>query len=201
MNKIYKNYIVLSGILLLWATGCNNDFMDRFPSTEISPEAYFKTVKDLELYTNTYYANVTPYFLDYVSDNYASFAEVHSNNNLIRGAVSAETAGGWSDWGKLRTYNFFLENVHKVSGDPADIAHYTGLTRLQRCLIRMKSCFIKGVIRVYWSWILLWLIWIMRWKIYRKIWDIGLSSVNGMHWLCRLGFVYMRVLSENIMMN
>lgn len=134
MNKIYKNYIVLSGILLLWATGCNNDFMDRFPSTEISPEAYFKTVKDLELYTNTYYANVTPYFLDYVSDNYASFAEVHSNNNLIRGAVSAETAGGWSDWGKLRTYNFFLENVHKVSGDPADIAHYTGLTRLQRAL-------------------------------------------------------------------
>ncbi|WP_270634086.1 RagB/SusD family nutrient uptake outer membrane protein [Parabacteroides goldsteinii] len=133
MKKIYKNYIVLSVIMLLWATSCNNDFMDRFPSTEISPEAYFKTVKDLELYTNTYYRDgVVPYFLDYVCDNYAAYADVHSNNNLIRGSISPETVSGWSDWGRLRSYNFFLDNVHKVSGDPFEIAHYIGLTRLLR---------------------------------------------------------------------
>ena len=106
--------------------------MDRFPETSISPEAYFKTVKDLELYTNTYYGNLSTYYFDYVSDNYASYAEVHSNNNLIRGNISSETVGGWSDWGTLRTYNLFLDNVHKVSGDPEEIAHYIGLTRLQR---------------------------------------------------------------------
>lgn len=116
----------------LLSTSCNNDFMDRFPETSISPEAYFKTVKDLELYTNTYYGNLSTYYFDYVSDNYASYAEVHSNNNLIRGNISSETVGGWSDWGTLRTYNLFLDNVHKVSGDPEEIAHYIGLTRLQR---------------------------------------------------------------------
>lgn len=133
MNNIYKNYIALSVVLLLGGTSCNNDFMDRFPSTEITPEAYFKTVKDLELYTNTYYRDgVTPYYLDYVSDNYAAYADVHANNDLIRGSISPETVSGWSDWGRLRTYNFFLDNVHKVSGNPSEIAHYVGLTRLQR---------------------------------------------------------------------
>ena len=127
-----KNYIGLLAAFTLLSTSCNNDFMDRFPETSISPEAYFKTVKDLELYTNTYYGNLSTYYFDYVSDNYASYAEVHSNNNLIRGNISSETVGGWSDWGTLRTYNLFLDNVHKVSGDPEEIAHYIGLTRLQR---------------------------------------------------------------------
>ena len=127
-----KNYIGLLAAFTLLSTSCNNDFMDRFPETSISPETYFKTVKDLELYTNTYYGNLSTYYFDYVSDNYASYAEVHSNNNLIRGNISSETVGGWSDWGTLRTYNLFLDNVHKVSGDPEEIAHYIGLTRLQR---------------------------------------------------------------------
>lgn len=127
-----KNYIGLLAAFTLLSTSCNNDFMDRFPETSISSEAYFKTVKDLELYTNTYYGNLSTYYFDYVSDNYASYAEVHSNNNLIRGNISSETVGGWSDWGTLRTYNLFLDNVHKVSGDPEEIAHYIGLTRLQR---------------------------------------------------------------------
>ena len=127
-----KNYIGLLAAFTLLSTSCNNDFMDRFPETSRSPEAYFKTVKDLELYTNTYYGNLSTYYFDYVSDNYASYAEVHSNNNLIRGNISSETVGGWSDWGTLRTYNLFLDNVHKVSGDPEEIAHYIGLTRLQR---------------------------------------------------------------------
>ena len=127
-----KNYIGLLAAFTLLSTSCNNDFMDRFPETSISPEAYFKTVRDLELYTNTYYGNLSTYYFDYVSDNYASYAEVHSNNNLIRGNISSETVGGWSDWGTLRTYNLFLDNVHKVSGDPEEIAHYIGLTRLQR---------------------------------------------------------------------
>lgn len=129
MKKYYIGFIAAFTLL---STSCNNDFMDRFPETSISPEAYFKTVKDLELYTNTYYGNLSTYYFDYVSDNYASYAEVHSNNNLIRGNISSETVEGWSDWGTLRTYNLFLDNVHKVSGDPKEIAHYVGLTRLQR---------------------------------------------------------------------
>lgn len=137
--KRYINYVGLLIASLMLITSCNNDFMDRYPTTSISPEAYFKTVIDLELYTNAYYGGLSPYYFDFVSDNYASYSDAHSNNDLIRGSVSPETAGGWGDWGTLRTYNFFLDNVHKASGNPQEIAHYVGLTRLHRALWYYKQ--------------------------------------------------------------
>lgn len=125
-------YIVLLFSLLL--TGCNDSFMDRFPETSISPEAFFKSTKDLELYTNTYYGSLSPAYFDYVSDNCPTFADSHSNNNMVRGSVSPSNVTGWSrsSWGTLRKYNFFMDNVHKVTGDEAVINHHIGLTRLMR---------------------------------------------------------------------
>ncbi len=135
MMKIYKIYSI--GILAaasLCMVGCNDDFMDRYPTTQISSEAFFKSVNDLKLYINTYYESVSTDYMDFVCDNYASYADTHSNNNLIRGAVGAETVGGWNDWGTLRTYNLFLDNVGNVSGSLAEIKHYIGLTRLHRAM-------------------------------------------------------------------
>ena len=132
MKKINKIIIASFGALTL--IGCDNGFLDRYPTTSISPETFFKTETDLELYTNTYYEYVQPYFSDYVSDNYVSYSEVHNNNNLIRGNVSPETVGGWNDWGSLRRFNFLLNNLDNVSGDSKVIAHYVGLTRLERAI-------------------------------------------------------------------
>jgi len=131
MKALLKISIFLSLVLLI---GCNDSFMDRFPETSISPEAYFKTVKDLELYTNTYYDQVSPQYCDWVSDNCASFADVHYCNDLIRGSVTHATVGGWNDWGTLRRFNFFLDNVHKVKGEQAQVNHHIGLTRLHRAI-------------------------------------------------------------------
>ena len=36
-------------------TGCNDSFMDRYPETSITEESFFKTVNDLEIYTNNMY--------------------------------------------------------------------------------------------------------------------------------------------------
>lgn len=131
MNK-YKKYILAGAAtcLLLVQTGCNDSFLERYPIVSISPEAFFKNVTDLELYTNTY--TLSPSYFDYVSDNYTTYSNTHANNNMIRGNVTPATCGGWGDWGTLRKYNIFLDNVHKASGDPEQIAHYIGLTRLMR---------------------------------------------------------------------
>lgn len=132
--KRYINNIGLLTACLVLITSCNNDFMDRFPSTTVSPETYFQTVKDLELYTNTYYERIDPPYSDNVCDNYASYANLHVNNDLIRGSIGPETTAGWDDWGTLRTFNFFMDNVHKVVGDQMEISHYVGITRLQRAI-------------------------------------------------------------------
>lgn len=125
-------YIVLIPIILL--VGCNDDFMERLPETSISPQAFFKSVKDLELYTNTYYESIEAEYLDYVSDNCVAFAEASNYNDLIRGSVTPQNVSGWGKdtWAVLRKYNFFLDNVHNVSGEAAAINHQIGITRLHR---------------------------------------------------------------------
>ena len=130
--KTFVKYIFL--VVVILATSCNNDFMDRFPETSISPENFFRTVEDLELYTNTYYGFVSPQFCDYVSDNCVSYAEISDYNKLIRGEINPATVWGWSDWGTLRHFNFFLKYVYNATGDPAQINHHIGLTRLQRAI-------------------------------------------------------------------
>lgn len=129
MKKYIGNLTVLIAILF---TGCNDSFLEKAPETSISPKLFFKTTKDLELYVNTFYDQVSPQYMDYVSDNCASYADVSEMNNLIRGSITEATVGGWNDWGTLRRFNFFLENAGRASGDQAVIDHYIGIARLQR---------------------------------------------------------------------
>ncbi|MDR1814536.1 MAG: RagB/SusD family nutrient uptake outer membrane protein [Tannerella sp.] len=126
-----KNILLIA---LIIATGCNDDFMERYPETSISPEAFFKTVKDLELYTNTYYSFSTPSHFDYTSDNIMAYAESHSHNDLVRGNITPETATGWdrTTWGNLRKYNILLANCSQTTGEAASINHYVGMTRMMR---------------------------------------------------------------------
>lgn len=130
--KLYIKYYSI--ILVLFLIGCNDEFMDRFPETSISPGVYFETIKDLELYTNTYYDLVSPQFCDYVSDNCAAYSDASPYNDLIRGNITPATVGGWNDWGTLRRFNFFMDNVHRASGSQDQINHYTGITRLHRAI-------------------------------------------------------------------
>ena len=135
INKIINRYMA-SLLAILLVVACNDDFMDRFPETSISPEAYFKTVNDLQLYTNTYYTSIVVQWVDLISDNIAGTGTGGQEYNMIYGNTNVENVGGWtrSEWGELRKYNLFLENAGKVSGLQAEINHYIGFTRLQRAI-------------------------------------------------------------------
>jgi hypothetical protein len=110
--------------------------MDRFPETTISPEAFFKNVNDLELYTNTYYSIIPSKNSDVATDEFVAYASMSEYLDLIRGNVTPATVSGWdkSLWGELRTYNLFLEHVTNVTGDEKAINHYIGVTRLLRAI-------------------------------------------------------------------
>ena len=134
------NKIWVATLTMILLVACNDEFMDRFPETSISPEAFFRNIKDMELYTNTYYTSIEAEFVDYISDNNTTFGTNWwgdgSHHNLIRGNLIPDNAPGWSrdQWGTLRKYNLFLENAGKASGDKVSINHYIGFTRLQRAV-------------------------------------------------------------------
>lgn len=125
-----KYYCSILAILIL--ISCNDSFLERFPKTTISPNVFFENVKDLELYTNTFYEYIYGSYSDGVNDNCALYADVSEVLDLLRGNITPATVKGWDNWGDLRRFNFLLENVHKTVGNQDEINHYIGLTRLMR---------------------------------------------------------------------
>jgi len=125
--------IVYTIILLLVASGCNDDFLERYPLSEVSPQTYFKTENELETYINSLYSYLptTSIFQDDTqSDNLAPKAF----NQVVAGQHQVETdAGpaGWT-WGYLRDVNFFLENYSRAQVEPAVKNHYAGIARFFR---------------------------------------------------------------------
>ncbi|SHM03305.1 Starch-binding associating with outer membrane [Chitinophaga jiangningensis] len=127
-----------SYILLLaagfWTASCNKEFLQKNPQTSIVPDAYFGSPKDLETYSNSFYAAATYATDDINSDNISYYSQAGELDLMMEGGLNATTVGntGWNDWGRLRSYNYLLDNAHKATGDTALIHHYIGITRFFR---------------------------------------------------------------------
>ncbi|MFC3198285.1 RagB/SusD family nutrient uptake outer membrane protein [Parapedobacter deserti] len=130
-----KNIVTgFSAIVLLTAllSACNDDFMDRVPSTAITGENFFSNVNDLKTYTDNFYSTLSAPILDGGSDNLSHHNSGSTIDNIMRGGVTPQNASAWS-WTGLRNINFFLENYGKVQGaNAADVNHYVGIARFFR---------------------------------------------------------------------
>lgn len=137
--KKYVYIFSLIGACAGW-TGCNDDFLEKFPETSITAEGYFKTAKDLETYVYGFY-NVSllyprnTYDNEPFSDNIAHRNEMGSSEYaMLKGNFSKETATGWDDWTHLRSINFFLVNAVRATGNEEELRHWIGIGRYFRAV-------------------------------------------------------------------
>lgn len=139
-----KTSIKIFAILL--ATGlmgaCNDDFLERYPKSQISPQAFFNNEAELKLYTNSFY-NYLPgediFTDDFSSDN----IEQGSINNLVAGRTIVPTSAseaGWT-WGQLYNINYFIANYRKAyeKEKPEIVNHYGGIARFYRALFYFEK--------------------------------------------------------------
>lgn len=129
--KKYKIYGI--GLLSLALASCNDDFMDRFPESDVTNETFFANTTDLESYSNVFYKDLTVPLNDILSDNISIYGDENDLQNLMVGNLTPQTIKEW-DWKNIRKYNFLLENVHKVKGEAAKINHFVGITRMFRAI-------------------------------------------------------------------
>lgn len=134
-NNIIKNFasLVLVGLL----TGCN-DFLDRSPQSEITPDVYLTEESQLAAYSNGMYPDVLPshsdasfgtFGLDVNTDNMAGKSY---NNRFVPGQWKVSQTGG--DWSFDNIYrcNYFMTEVlpkwnnGELSGNEENIKHYIG---------------------------------------------------------------------------
>tara|TARA_R110000868_G_scaffold11200_2_gene54765 strand:- start:72692 stop:74512 length:1821 start_codon:yes stop_codon:yes gene_type:complete len=131
-----KKYIFYLLILnIFWITGCNEDFMDRYPQTSIAPEEFFKTEQDLELYVNGLLSlpGMFQYQADQSSDNLATTGAVEVKSIMTGTPNSQNITNGW-DWGRLRNINYFLENSRQADASVEAIEHFEGIARYYRAI-------------------------------------------------------------------
>ncbi len=108
-----------------------DDVLDLTPESDLAPETFFRTAKDLELATNRFYL-LEPEFdaihsepSDLVIDKSQPNSLYYSNMRPVPGS-----GGGWS-WGTLRHINYYLQNSSNCP-DAAARLQYDGVARFWR---------------------------------------------------------------------
>jgi hypothetical protein len=131
--KRYSIYLLVLNVI--WFVSCDDEFMDRYPQTSISPEAFFKTEEDLRLYVNGLLSlpGMFEYQADQSSDNMATTGAIEIKSMMTGSPNSQNITGGWN-WGRLRNINYFLENSPNADASPDAIRHYEGLARYYRAV-------------------------------------------------------------------
>ena len=144
MKKILS-IISLSAAVLLSAS-CE-DFLTKVPETDLSPDTFFTTEAELEMWTNNFYAEILP-----EADNLtAQVADDHytSSLNAVEKGTRSPSSNSWgvSTWQPLRRINYFLEN-NKCT-DPAVKAEYEGVAYFFRAMFYFNKVRQYGDIPYY----------------------------------------------------
>lgn len=113
-----------------------NDFLDRAPLSEVTPEVFLQSEADLSAFTINAYSfpthagfNVGTFGYDNHTDNQAS---ANANNIWIPGEYRVGQAGGSWELGQIRNINYYLQNVvpkwknGDISGNTVNVDHYVG---------------------------------------------------------------------------
>lgn len=103
--------------------------LDYQPKDRLSPDTYFKTETDCELWTNNYYT-VFPSAEGIYSEPYDVIVRDVLADEISGVRKPMPTDGNWN-WKKLREMNFFLSRASQVEDESVRL-EYEGLTRFFR---------------------------------------------------------------------
>lgn len=130
--KIRIFYILLP--VVFFASACNDDYLERYPLSELAPATYFRTANELRNYTNGFYTLLPDEDGIYNYSQGTLAADDEARNGLsaeIQGnRVTPSSDGGWV-WSDLRKINFFLAYSHQCTDEAARL-QYEGVARFFR---------------------------------------------------------------------
>ena len=132
--KTSIKYLLLLSVTVMIISSCKK-VLEKDPFDRINAENFFKTEKDLELYSNGFIQNNIP-ANDAITfgDNFADNVATTASTTFLAGAFTPDDQGGWTVavWQRLRNINYFLENFSKAQVSDAVKNHYEGVGRFWR---------------------------------------------------------------------
>ena len=134
-----KKYIISITVfsLLLSFIGCSDDFLERPPESELTPEQYLFEESQLASYTINLYGilpshgnwSFGTFGIDSDTDN---MANMDYDNKYVPGQWRVGQSGGSWDFGNIRNVNYFLSTVvprynnDEITGSESGVKHYIG---------------------------------------------------------------------------
>lgn len=139
-------YILVGGGLLL--CGCKREkFLNRTPISDISPDNFFNTETDLQLYCNSYYNNLQLSYANYPNWSLVeSLVKADDNSDdkanqsiftFLAGTftVPSSASGTAWDFSFIRSLNYFLANYGKANLSDSIKNIYVGETKFFRAFV------------------------------------------------------------------
>jgi starch-binding outer membrane protein, SusD/RagB family len=129
---LYK--YLLGACLVVSISGCADNFLDREPISDISPEVYLKDESQLAAYAINQYnfpqaGTTTPYEMDAHTDNQNMR---YSDSRWLPGQWKVGQSGGSWDFSSIYKLNYFLNTVvprfesNEITGNATNVKHYLG---------------------------------------------------------------------------
>lgn len=124
-------HTIINVILFLATIACVSceDMLDFQPKDRLSPDTYFRTETDCELWTNNYYT-VFPSAEGVYSEPFDVIVRDVLADEISGVRKPMPTDGNWK-WTKLREMNFFLSRSSQIEEESVRLK-YEGLTRFFR---------------------------------------------------------------------
>lgn len=126
MKKIIYIYALLSCGMM----ACSKDYLERLPESAVTPEASFKTEKDLALFTNSFYDAALPSAEGVYNESVDNIVKTTLDDELTGKRQVPISGGGWT-WSNLRNINYFLANCFNTVSE-ATAAPYAAEARFFR---------------------------------------------------------------------
>jgi len=116
-----KKFIITIIVITSLTASCSEDFLNRLPLDEITPEDYFKTANDLKLYANRFYPLLPShsgygggtFWIDANSDNLVPGVE----DSRLAGTRTVPSSGGEWTWDNIRQVNYFFDHCYSFPGE------------------------------------------------------------------------------------
>ncbi|BDD07588.1 membrane protein [Fulvitalea axinellae] len=119
---------ILWAVVMLLTASC----LDRFPEDQISEESFFKSPKDFELFTNSFYGALPTYN---TNDLMSDLVRAGGPNAVSNGTnIAVESDGTWNNsYAQIRKCNYLLNKAEGFA-DQESIKQAVGTTKFFRAL-------------------------------------------------------------------
>lgn len=141
---------LLVAVLTIVFVSCEDDFLEREPLSQITPEKYLNEESQLAAYTIDLYG-VFPVMEAYGRDSGTDTqADRGYDNRYVPGQWLVPSSGGDWDFQNIYKCNYFLKTVipkwknNQIAGSPANVNHYIGEMYFLRAYIYYQKLVALG---------------------------------------------------------